>query len=207
MPGDPPRRAVSVGGDMRVLIYIDPGKSGGIAWRDAAGDVHVDDLPKRTIELQGKRKDSSPKTREVTDAVALSWMFVRMDWYDDDHPEPPLVAWERWANSGKSSTTSAILQGRNAGIVEGVVAGVMPDAIAEEHYSKEVRSTCGVPSGGTYEERKAAAVERACELWPSFVDKIKVHPAGRQRTVQVKDGRADALLGLKFMIDREEREG
>ena len=189
---------------MRVLIYIDPGKNGGIAWRDAAGDVYVDDLPKRTIELQGKRKDGSPKTREVTDADGLADMLKDID---TPNRYEVTAAWERWANSGKSSTTSAILQGRNAGIVEGVVAGVMPDAIAEEHYSKEVRSTCGVPSGGTYEERKAAAVERACELWPAFVDKIKVHPAGRQRTVQVKDGRADALLGLKFMIDREEREG
>ena len=191
---------------MRVLIYIDPGKNGGIAWRDSAGDVYVDDLPKRTIELQGKRKDGSPKTREVTDAsgLAVSLRFI-IDGEPMDHF--PIVAWERWSKSGKSSTTSAILQGRNAGIVEGVVAGVMPDAIAEEHYAKDVRAACGVPSGGTYEERKAAAVERACELWPAFVDKIKVPPAGRQRTVQVKDGRADALLGLWYLMDRESREG
>lgn len=35
----------------KVLIAIDPGKSGGIAWKDPSGDTHADKMPETIQEL------------------------------------------------------------------------------------------------------------------------------------------------------------
>ena len=185
---------------MRTLIYIDPGAHGGIAWRDFLGDIRIADLPKITVE----RIIKSGKVRKTTrtDAEGLRRLFSQIRIFKTD--DGISIGYETPSLKGTGGQHSLLVQGMNVGIVLGVAVATCPFAIVEEFDSREVKAAMGCESGG---DTKAAAVKRACELFPEFASQIKVPPVGRQRTVQVKDGRADALLGLKFMIDREEREG
>lgn len=134
----------------------------------------------------GKRKDSSPKTREVTDADGLADMLKI---YRHAQQVPVTAAWERWSQLRQSSTTSADTarsqrwhrQGRRR----------------RGHTGRHRRTTTRRSVGLRSAKRGTTGLScrrRRAELWPATVDKIKVPPTGQQRTVQVKDsGRADAF--------------
>lgn len=186
---------------MRTLIYIDPGSQGGIAWRDYLGEIRVADLPVLTVERKSKTKSGKPRKTTRTDAGKLSGMLamaVRLATH------PPLIGYEAPSLKGTGGRHSLVAQGVNVGIVLGVAVATCPFALVEEFDSREVKAATGCEGGG---DTKKAAVERACELFPGFAEQIKAPSTKSPRGYVAKDGRADALLGLKFMIDRESREG
>lgn len=190
---------------MRTLIYIDPGVSGALAHRGADGDIDVRDLPIITETTK------SGKSRNRVDGGALTsilWNLVcedRVTRGDRSVDDAPIIGVEIPPHINASKFTAA-RQWMNYGICLASAESCCKHPIVEPTRPKEVAAHHGI-GGGTYAENKAEAVEKACEAWPELVALIKVPPTGRQRTTQIKDGRADALLGLKFMIDRESREG
>ena len=187
---------------MRTLIYIDPGSQGGIAWRDYLGEICVDDLPVLTVERKSKTKSGKPRKTTRTDAGGLKRLIVRVG---GQIPAPaPFIGYEAPSLKGIGGRHSLVSQGVNVGIVLGVAVATCPFALVEEFDSREVKAATGCESGG---DTKEAAVERACELFPDLTEQIKVPSTRSPRGYVAKDGRADALLGLKFMIYREEREG
>lgn len=185
---------------MRTLIYIDPGVSGALACRCHDGRITVDDLP----TVNEPTRDG--KARRRVDGGVLTKMLHRIwqgSWAGSS--PVPIIGVEAPPHINASKFTAA-RQWMNYGICLAAAESCCPSPIVEPTRPKEVVSHHGI-GGGTYAENKAEAVEKACEVWPELGALIKVPPTGRQRTTQIKDGRADALLGLKFMIDREEREG
>lgn len=202
----------------RILIAIDPGSDGGVAWRDAAGEIHVVDLPRVSIELKSRRANGKHKERTIVDSHELAVML-------DDIACPRIVesvgttigVEALLAGAAKMSAFSALLQGANFGRVEGVAHAVAGDRLDREVRlieSKKWRAFHGL-DGDTYEERKALAVLKALELYPRHeiitCPAMKVtksgKPSKRQPKAEAKSGRADALLMLAYMIHEHEREG
>jgi len=99
----------------------------------------------------------------------------------------------------------------NYGIALAVAEGVSSSVDVSEVQvcsPANVRDFHGIKGkGDDHNKRKAANVAKAIEVYPHLESQILVPPQGRERKTQVKDGRADALLGLAYLIDREEREG
>lgn len=202
----------------RILMTIDPGGSGGVAWRDLAGEVHVEDLPASTIELKSKRANGKCKERTIVDAYALADLITSAMPPASVHVIPITIGIEAlFAGAAKMSAFSALLQGANFGRVEGValaIAHANPRREVTLIESREWRAFHGI-KGKDYEERKAQAVLKALELFPHHEIIVtpppKMTKAGkpskRQPAAEVKDGRADALLMLAYLIHKHEREG
>ena len=189
---------------MRTLIAIDPGVTGAIAWRLGTGAIGVNDLPCLSVFLKSKKKDGTRRTRNRTDGVMLSDTLRSLC----AHPGTVTIGVEALPNRPfSSSTMSAMFQGMNYGIALGVAESVDGAEVVIVDPAK-VREFAGVlGEGGDHNERKEANVGRAVELFPALRNQILVPPTGRQRKTQIKDGRADALLMLAYMIDKDGREG
>lgn len=192
---------------MRTLIYIDPGVKGAIAWRvDHFTVCGVADLPMFKTLLKSKGKSGKVRERNETDAEKAFAMLASLT---DGHRQ--LTGIESLPNVFNTGRTAAMRQGMNYGLIKGVaesVAAMTGLGCVEVISPETVRDFHGLKGEGDgHDERKAANVAKAIELFPEMEAQILVPPQGRERKVQVKDGRADALLGLAYLIDREGREG
>ena len=192
---------------MRTLIYIDPGVKGAIAWRVAhCSEVCVEDLP--VFKTLRKSKGKNGKRRELSETDAEK-SFSVLALLADGHSS--LIGIESLPNVFKTGRMAAMRQGMNYGLIKGVaesVAAMTGLGCVEVISPADVRDFHGIKGkGDDHDERKAANVAKAIEVYPSLEQQILVPPQGRERKTQVKDGRADALLGLAYLIDREEREG
>lgn len=202
----------------RILIAIDPGSDGGVAWRDAAGEIHVVDLPRVSIELKAKRANGKRKSRTIVDSRELSVLLERVATGRLIESVGVTIGIEALlAGAAKMSAFSALLQGANFGRVEGVAHAVAGDRLDREVRlieSKKWRAVHGL-DGGEYEERKAAAIGKAVIMFPDHEIVVTPppkmtkagKPAKRQPKAEAKSGRADALLMLVYMIHEHEREG
>jgi hypothetical protein len=193
---------------VRTLIYIDPGVKGAIAWRVAhCPDVCVEDLPNITVFLKSKTKGGKRKERNRTDGAKLFDLMTLLS----DGCEGLAIGIEALPNVFKTGRMSAMFQGMNYGIALTAAESVrleFGETDVQVCDPAKVRAFHGIKGkGDDHDERKAANVVKAIEVYPHLESQILVPPQGRERTTQVKDGRADALLGLAYLIDQEEREG
>lgn len=193
---------------MKVLIAIDPGSKGAIAWRDEFGRILVNDLPITTIELKGKRKDGKHKERVIVDAYALAGRLSGIV-----GASPFLICIEALlASAPRMSTMTALLQGANFGRIEGAAMALPqgPYDRVETIASHDWRAFHGLRGGDG--ERKAQAVLKALELYPHQEIVVMTRPrltksgkpSKRAPKAITMDGRADALLMLNYMIAKEE---
>ena len=192
---------------MRTLIYMDTGGSGALAWRGPDGAIGVADLPVIVHIFANGNKKTEVDSTSLANAVDR----VRCD-------GPSTIGVEALPGTSRGSVWSAMLQGANFGRCE-TVARLTPGAIAETHRAVDVRASIGITvkvtkagKKATPKEKAAAKVKRketacayAAERFPRLRDQIYPPAGGRKK--KPYDGRADALCGLAYLIDREEREG
>lgn len=195
-----------------IIIAIDPGAKGGIAWRDEEGDVHVADLPVITIEGRRKRKNGDPSTSTVCDPWALAKLIYRaiINTGEQIYKTSVSVVIESLPrmSGGKPMTSQAVNHGRTVGAVEGCLATmglrfaevrlVQPEIVRRFHGLKAADKA--IPKNRRSDANKAANVAKACELFPDAPIVIPAEPtksgAPSRRKPTIKDGRADALLML-----------
>lgn len=148
----------------RVILGIDPGLSGALAWMDAASmDVlAVHDLP---IAIEGKRKS--------IDAIAFNRLIATM-------PPPCMAIIEQVSARPTDSKPSAFTFGRNLGALEALItAKAVPLArVAPVTWRKWV----GLPAG----IGKDASLPAALRLCPT----ARPHLEGKG----ARHDRADAVL-------------
>ena len=192
---------------MRTLIYMDTGGSGALAWRGYDGVVGVVDLPVIVIEFANGNKKTEVESNDLSNLIE----GIR-------DGGPATLGVEALPGTSKGSVWSAMLQGANFGRCE-TVARLTPNSITETHRAVDVRAALGITvkvekagKKATSKEKAAAKVRRketacayAAERFPHLRDQIYPPAGGRKK--KPYDGRADALCGLAYLIDREEREG
>ena len=192
---------------MRTLIYMDTGGSGALAWRGPDGETWVTDLPVTVFKFKNGKEKTEVDAESLSDAIAIV-----------TGGEPSTIGVEALPGTSKGSVWSAMLQGANFGRCE-AVARLTSGAIAETHRAVDVRAALGITvkvtkvgKKATAQEKAAAKVKRketacayAAERFPHL--RAQIYPPAGGRKKKPYDGRADALCGLAYLIDREEREG
>jgi len=133
-----------------MIIGIDPGVGGAVAFLFDNGSVRVDDMPICAKDV-GKGNQ--------VNAWALSSLFV-------DVLPATLVAIERVGPMPKQGVTSVFSFGRSVGVVEGIVA-------ARGWRVIYVRPQAWKKRFGLVGKDKDAARTRALQLYPGAADRLK----------------------------------
>jgi Holliday junction resolvasome RuvABC endonuclease subunit len=154
-----------------LIVGIDPGIDGGVAWLKGHGDlVRAVDMPTTGTTIGGK-------TRHRVCAASLA------DMLRDARPDH--VAIEKVGGMPTDAAVWAFNFGEGYGVVIGVVTTlVIPITMVQP---KAWRKAMGVslPAGADKKQRKEASRQRAIQLWPEF----------RETFGRVKDAdRAEAAL-------------
>lgn len=194
------------------LVYMDTGAAGALAWRDFAGGYGVADLPVVKVELQATRADGKPKRVTEVNARELHRRLVALG-FDDGG----IIGIEALPQTGgQGNPVSFLRQGANFGRCEGAAYAV-EGAVVETHRAFDVRNALGIPAiemprraskaeqRQVKEARKLVACRFATDYFPELRDLI--FPPASSRKKKPYDGRADALCGLAFLLEREKREG
>lgn len=190
-----------------IIIAIDPGAKGGIAWRDEEGDVHVADLPTLTVRAKSKTKTGKHKEREEVDAWAIARLIDKIAGRADE-VSVVIESLPQMSASLYSGMRQAGNHGRTIGAVEGWAAVrygggvdvrlVDPQKVRRFHGLKAADKA--IPKNRRSDANKAANVAKALELFPDAPVVIPAEPtksgAPSRRKPTIKDGRADALLML-----------
>ena len=122
-----------------MILAIDPGISGALAWLEGEYLVAVEDMP--TIEVRGKRR---------VNAAALSILMAKRD--------IDLVVIEGVSAMPRQGVSSTFAFGYAAGLIEGVVVGLgLPVEIVQASIWKR---RAGVPAD------KGAVRQMASRYWP-----------------------------------------
>lgn len=147
-----------------MIVGIDPGASGAIAFFDPkGGTLHVHDMPVMEIERSGKTK------REISPTLLANILH-------DDHGHN--IVWIEKVGAMPGQGVSSMFQfGRGVGMIEGVIAaeGLSLNYVTPQAWQKAV----GVRGG------KDGSRLRAMELFPKYSDLFRL---------KKWDGRAEAAL-------------
>jgi len=177
--------------DDRRLAYVgvDPGVSGAVAAIYAAGDsviagsIAVWDMPTVPVLLTTKTKSGKKRMREeivVAELVRIFDVFARTSpvVLEKIQPMPPKVKGVTGEAFQGRGAIAAMMIGRSAGLVEGVLAalGFSYTLVSPQTWKKAMLA-------GTSRD-KGAAIVRACQMFPAF-DGI---------SLKKHHGRAEALL-------------
>lgn len=134
-----------------MILGIDPGASGALAWMTDDGHlIEVDDLPTVQVEV-GKTK----RTRLVPSALAsvLRQRKVVHAFLEDVGPMP------------RDGAVQSFNLGRSFGQIEACLAalGISYTLVRPQAWKKDLRLT----------KDKAASRARACQLWPGAADSFR----------------------------------
>ena len=169
---------------MRVIIAIDPGKNGGIAWRDTGGVFHCAKMPDTERDIADKIASLIP-SQEVYDAD------LRM--YSTQRAHDPIcfiekVGFHRVGNSASSS----VKFGTHVGFLRGVLT-CFHIPFEEVAPQKWMKSLGALPKD--VRQRKNRIKEIAQQRYPSLGAKITLHTADAIAIL----GWAEANLGASAL--------
>lgn len=128
-----------------MILGVDPGISGALAWIDGGDIAHLEDMPTMTVDIGKAAK------RQVNPAILADLVLSRRitgAWVEKVHAMPG------------QGVTSMFGFGRSFGVVEGVLAAlsIPVTLVTPQAWGK----TMGVAKG------KDGNRQRACELWPTW---------------------------------------
>lgn len=88
---------------MNVILGVDPGLSGGLAFIDADGNLETIDMPVHRLKRNGKGKDGSrARASELMPRHAGQWVRVK----DDGRAEAALIALHGMRELGRTEGTA-----------------------------------------------------------------------------------------------------
>lgn len=156
----------------RVVLAIDPGVTGSLAWCDSTGKlIAIADMP--VVDVRGKKRVSASQLKIIMSKREVDVVVIE-----------EVVAMPRRGKDGgeiKMGSASMISYGYGAGLIEGVATGLGMSVILINPRSWKSRAQ--VPAD------KGAVRQMAQRLWPgsaSLFARVKDH------------GRADAALLARY---------
>lgn len=166
---------------MNLILGIDPGVTGALAWLDEAGElVAIEDMPTVSIQKgKGSRNIIAPQ------------LLADLVWHRER--ETKFAVLEQVATRPKEGPVGAFSFGRSFGLVEGVLAAA---TLRLQYVSPSVWVRAMGIRGGKDESRAIAM--RTWPKWSSYFTRVK------------DNGRSDAALialyALQRLRERDQRE-
>lgn len=162
---------------MAIIIGIDPGLSGAIAWMDlGANKIEIVDMP--ILELKSGKKKK--KVYDLHKTVSILEKFK-------DNKINPCVGIEKVHSMPKQGVASSFSFGEGFGMLQGIVATLKYSLtlITPQSWKKELLKG--------QKKEKDASVYRAKQLFPQIADKLTT-----ERGRKLHD-RADAILIAEYL--------